>query len=385
MAFLAARILPGALCIISELFAEFVAWRATSQTKRPQAYLDTAVGAEQRRRRSATLILCGYLFFPDSDDLGLMDVFQLEGECIRFGEFDVQPITDAVNHAAITVGNKFEEGVFGYKVCGHSARTLREAHRIILLNAVRECVDKDARWATQGEVPTEERFPTPQRCTVVAVKPNSIRLRDDTSGNTHVVHMAVHPTAKGYTVVPPVFSRAGEVLFERNTRLPRGATGNAGELHGAQLLKENDSVSVWTTPVDGDPAKKALMAVLCYTMDDTPLWPAFSHDAAFNIVATGTPEQPTRLEVFDASVAFAAVHRSATTLAHYLYSPTKTGDKEIQGQGVGKSKYLEYICSLFGPNLVDFVTDYERFVTRDKFSAKGFGKIYTIADDIEVR
>jgi hypothetical protein len=383
MAFLAACVLPEALENIPQLFSEFVTWRASSHTKRPQAYLDTAVDASQKRRRSATLILCGYLFFPDSDDLGLMDVFQLEGECIRFGEFDVQPITEAVKHAAITVDNKFEGGVFGYKVCGHSARTLREAHRIILLNAVRECVDKDARWATQDEVPVAPRFPTLQTFTVAGVKQNAIRLRDEMSGRTQVVHMAVHPTANGYTAVPPVFSRAGEVLFERNTRLSRGATGAAGELHGAQRLKENDVVSVWTTPVDGDPVKKALMAVLCYTMDDTPLWPAFSRDAAFNIVATGTPEQPTRLEVFDASMAYAAVYRLPTTVAHYLYSPTKTGDKEIQGQGVGKSKFVEYNCSLFGPNLVDVVTDYETFVTKDKFTSKGFGKLYTIADDIK--
>jgi hypothetical protein len=382
MAFLAAGVLHESLDIIPQLFSEFVAWRATSSTKRPQAFLDTASGAEQRRRRSATLILCGYLFFPDSDDLGLMDVFQLEGECIRFGELDVQPITEAVKHAAVTVGNDLETGVFGYKVCGHSARTLREAHRIILLNAVRECVDKNARWATQEEVPVAARFPSLQTFTVAGIGQNAVRLRDEKDGKTHVVHMAVHPMANGYTVVPPVFSRAGEVLFERNTRLSRGAAGTAGELHGAQLLKKDDEVSVWTTPVDGDPAKKALIAVLCYTMDDTPLWPAFSRDAAFNIVATGTPDQPTRLEVFDASLAFAAVHRQPTTVAHYLYSPTKTGDKEIQGQGVGKSKFMEYNCSVFGPNLVDTVTDYETFVSKDKFTSKGFGKLYTTVDDV---
>ena len=35
-----------------------------------------------------------------------MDVFQLEGECIRFGEFDVQPIAEAVKHAAIIVDHQ---------------------------------------------------------------------------------------------------------------------------------------------------------------------------------------------------------------------------------------------------------------------------------------
>ena len=43
MAFLAACVLPEALENIPQLFSEFVAWRASSHTKRPQAYLDTAV------------------------------------------------------------------------------------------------------------------------------------------------------------------------------------------------------------------------------------------------------------------------------------------------------------------------------------------------------
>ena len=103
--------------------------------------------------------------------------------------------------------------------------------------------------------------------------------RVDDPADTCVVHMAVHPSTdedgKSYTVVPPVFTLTGELLFERHARLTRGALGApAVELHGAQLLRQGDRVHVFTTPVDE--RKEALVAAVCTNLDeaieDFPRW-----------------------------------------------------------------------------------------------------------------
>ena len=179
--------------------------------------------------------------------------------------------------------------------------------------------------------------------------------RVDDPADTCVVHMAVHPSTdedgKSYTVVPPVFTLTGELLFERHARLTRGALGApAVELHGAQLLRQGDRVHVFTTPVDE--RKEALVAAVCTNLDEaiedfprwcvplvddartTPLTPccAAGRDSlvvmwAFSTssVAARCEAKPSRMDVFHACMSFTIVHRQPSTVVMYFYSPTKTG------------------------------------------------------------
>lgn len=72
-----------------------------------------------------------------------------------------------------------------------------------------------------------------------------------------------------------------------------------------------------------------------------------------DIVDTGTKEVPTPLEVTNAVIAHGIVHRTPSTDALYLYSPTKTGVDNVPGQGVGKSEFQRFVTAVAGANVVD--------------------------------
>jgi hypothetical protein len=184
-------------------------------------------------------------------------------------------------------------------------------------------------------------------------------------------------------VVPVVFSPAGDLVFERYTRCTRGAVGTPHELHGAQLLRAGDEVSIWTTPVAGEPTKHALVAAVCWKGEWTSLDCGGTNQAAFNMVSTGSAASPTPLEVVDAVFAHAVVHREPSTVVTYMNSPTKTGDKNVPGQGIGKTEWLRRNLGCAGPNLVDIVNDYEKLVKTDNFSDKGHSALFTLTDDVE--
>ena len=160
MAFLAEHIFPGVLeAMEALLFCSYREWRIGSKKEKPSDYLLHAE-PHDKPQRAATLLLCGYLFFPDSTELGVADIFQqLNGEGMRFGELDIRCIDAPIVHAGMLVDNKLDARVFGYAIRGHSARTLRCAHRFILLDAVRYFVEPSARWAKQAEVPVTPRYP----------------------------------------------------------------------------------------------------------------------------------------------------------------------------------------------------------------------------------
>ena len=213
-------------------------------------------------------------------------------------------------------------------------------------------------------------------------------LRREDTWDELTLDMAVHSCVSSGngsgTVVPLVFSPVNDIVFERFTRCPRSATGTERELHGAQLLREGDEVTVWTTPSADDPASKCLVAARCWNLECT-LIPEVAglEGLAFDIVDKGTPEVPTPLEVITAVFAYSVVHRQPSTVVPYLYSPTKTGDETLQGQGVGKTLWLRRSLAAVGPNLVDVVNDHDRLVKNDQFNDKGYSSLFTIIDDIE--
>ena len=368
-------------------------WRVSRQAHRkPQAYMDDAADANDKERRAATLVLCGYVFFPDSDGvMGVSDVFQRSGEGLRYGDFRVEAIMEDLVHGALTLSSDLVKGIIGFKLFGHAERTLKTAHRIILCDAVRHIFGKHARLATLDEVPTQP-IDKLDRYTVTKQSQTEVEVTD--METTRTVRFAVHPsvrtTENSGTVVPVVFSPAGELVFERHSPCTRGAVGAHDELHGAQLLRKGDVVSVWTTPVAEKPTETALMAAICWNDLDAARWPGMprsneqnNHHAVFNIVSPGTAERPTPVEVVDAVFAHGVVHREPTTVASYLFSPTKTGDDNVPGQGVGKTAWLRCSMACVGPNLVDMVNDYDRLVKTDQFTDKGHSTFFTLVDDID--
>jgi hypothetical protein len=243
---LAADFYPAVLDVHQAMLKEFRDWRSSkSDRRKPQAFWAEAASAAEAARRAATLVLCGYLFFPDSAGaMGVSDVFQLCGEGLRYGEFGVATFEHGFQHGALTVKNNLEAGVVGFKVAGHAARTLKTVHRIILLDAVKTHLGPDARWAMPDEVPVDR--PASEVYVVTRRAEKKLELEHVTTGDKRVVQLAVHPcamsTENSGTVVPVVFSPAGDLVFERYTRCTRGAVGAPLELHGAQLLREGDEV-----------------------------------------------------------------------------------------------------------------------------------------------
>jgi hypothetical protein len=85
----------------------------------------------------------------------------------------------------------------------------------------------------------------------------------------------------------------------------------------------------------------------------------------------------------DAVFAHAVVHREPSTVVTFMNSPTKTGDKDVPGQGVGKTEWLRRSLACAGPNLVDMVNDHDKLVKTDNFSDKGHSALFTLTDDVE--
>ena len=108
---------------------------------------------------------------------------------------------------------------------------------------------------------------------------------------------------------------------------------NEGGLHGAQLLRSGDWVTVWTTPsaevAEGPPC---LVAARCWNLECT-LIPAIDglEGLAFDIVDSGTEELPTPLETFNATIAYGVVHRQPATVVPYLFSPRVPGSPHQDG------------------------------------------------------
>ena len=185
-------------------------------------------------------------------------------------------------------------------------------------------------------------------------------------------------------MVPLVFSPTNELVFERFTRCTRDAVGAERELHGAQLLRAGDEVTVWTTPSAEDSGSMCLVAARCWNLECALIPNAEGlQGLAFDIVDSGTPELPTPLEVVNAVIAFGVVHRQPSTVIPYVFSPTKTGGETTPGQGIGKTEWLRRSLAAVGPNLVDMVNDHDRLVKNDQFNDKGHTSIFTLIDDVE--
>ena len=392
---------PQVLAEYDEMIKEYADWRQRQDEgmRKPEFYFNGATEKAQRIRRAATLTMCGYIFLPDSaDGIGVTGVFQMSGssraEGIRYGEFKVLPLSpEGFQHGVLDVTNDLAEGLVGYRVRGHAAHTLKMAHRIILRDAVRTVFNADtADWApaeaARAWLPQPEEMWVVQRCSARELVLQ--RVGADIDEVELVLDMAVHETgassaARAGTVVPVVFTPTNEVVFERFTRCTRGADTNEGGLHGAQLLRSGDWVTVWTTPsaevAEGPPC---LVAARCWNLECT-LIPAIDglEGLAFDIVDSGTEELPTPLETFNATIAYGVVHRQPATVVPYLFSPTKTGDESTPGQGVGKTQFLRCSLAAVGPNLVDVVNDHDRLVKNDQFNDKGHASLFTIVDDIE--
>ena len=386
---LAASFYPGVLNDYNAMLNEYLLWRESKGegARKPQKFIAEAAGdAPKAVRRAATLTICGYIFMPGSDGIGVNDVFQLSGEGVRYGEFDVLPLGESLKHGVLSVGNNLATGLLGFRVRGHAAHTLKAAHRIIMLDAVQAHFGEAASWAA----PEAARVWMQQPKDLFVVQKCSARelvLRSNTSLETRSLQLAVHRCASSKdctgTVVPLVFCPANELVFERSTRCPRGAVGAEREQHGAQLLRAGDEVTVWTTPSAEEPGKDCLVAARCWNLECS-LLPEVAGLAglAFDIVDNGTEDLPTPLEVVNATIAHGVVHRQPATVAPYVYSPTKQGVQNMPGQGVGKSEWLRFITACAGPNLVDTVNDHERLVASDAFNDKGFSSIFQICDDV---
>jgi len=392
---LAATYYPDVLRWYGDMIEEFTDWRKEQDEGRtkPQFFFDEVRGAGQLAlRRAATLTICGYIFLPDSTDIGVTGVFQMSGssraEGIRYGEFAVLPMTDeGFKLGVLNVRNDLDNGFIGYRVRGHAAHTLKMAHRIILQDAIQTAFGGEAKWA-EPEAARAWLARPEETWTVQSCSARQLVLQRDDTWDELTLDMAVHSCASSGngsgTVVPLVFSPINDIVFERFTRCPRSATGTERELHGAQLLQEGDKVTVWTTPSADDPARKCLVAARCWNLE-CALIPEVAGvtGLAFDIVDEGTKEMPTPLEVITATFAFSVVHRQPSTVVPYLYSPTKTGDETLQGQGVGKTQWLRRSLAAVGPNLVDVVNDHDRLVKTDQFNDKGYAALFTIIDDIE--
>jgi hypothetical protein len=375
---LAASFYPSVLDKYGDMVQEHIDWYDSKDVgqRKPHKFILEAEACAVARR-AATLTMCGYIFLPDSVDIGVTDVFQLSGEGRRYGEFGVLPL-NKFQHGVMAVDVNLAEGLVGYRIRGHAAHTLKMAHRIILLDAVKEQFGDGAEWAGPEAArawvtPPEGGVWTVQSCT----KQELVVQRGD---ERSVLKMAVHAcTASGDssgTVVPVVFDLANELVFERATRCPRGAAGTARELHGAQLLQPGDEVTVWTTPSAEDPGQLCLVAGRVWNLERgcAPL--------VFDIVDNGTDELPTPLETLNAVIAYGVVHRQPSTVVPYLFSPTKTGADATPGQGLGKTELVRRALAAVGPNLVDMVNDHERLVKNDQFNDKGHSSLFTLIDDI---
>ena len=87
-------------------------------------------------RRAATLTMCGYIFLPDSVDIGVTDVFQLSGEGRRNGEFGVLPL------------NKFQHGP-GVMAVAEDAPSVR----VCLTPALASTAEQQAAVRAPGGLP----------------------------------------------------------------------------------------------------------------------------------------------------------------------------------------------------------------------------------------
>ena len=337
---LAATYYPAVLTEYREMINDYIKWREEKDEgmRKPQKFISEAAGAAETFRRAATLAICGYIFMPDAADgsIGLTDVFQLSGEGIRYGEFDVLPLsTRGFQHGVLAVSNNLAGGLVGYRVRGHAAHTLKMAHRIIMRDAVKTFFGEKADWA--GAEAARAWLPQPEEMWVVRhCSARELVLQRKDADEELVLEMAVHTCASSSdssgTVVPLVFSPANELVFERSTRCTRGASGTEREQHGAQLLRDGDEVTVWTTPSAEDPGRTCLVAARCLNLE-CALIPSVDglEGLAFDIVDNGTPELPTPLEVVNAVIAFGVVHRQPSTVIPYLCSPTKTGVETTPG------------------------------------------------------
>jgi hypothetical protein len=387
---LAASFYPSVLDDFEKMLGEYKEWKDMKgeSSKMPKKFLAEAGPAEAARRR-ATLTICGYIFMPDSSAIGVSDVFQLGGEGIRYGEFDVLPLAGSLQHGVLAVSSSLEDGLLGYRIRGHSTHTLKKAHRLILEDAVKTHFGEAARWAAANEArawlqPPDDAFVVDQ-CT-----PRELVLRTR-DGAQKTILLAVHQCTPSSdcsgTVVPLVFAPTNELVFERSTRCPRGAAGATHERHGAQLLRPGDVVTVWTTPAADNQGAPCLIAARIWnlhTLGECALLPSITGLAglAFDVVDTGTEAVPTPLEVMDAVVAHGIVHRTPATVALYLYSPTKTGVENVPGQGVGKSMYQRFITAAAGANVVDTVNDYKNLVENNQFCDIGHTSLFMIVDDV---
>ena len=387
---LAASFYPAVLDGYNAMLKEFLQWRTSQDegARKHQSFIDAAQDKAEKARRMATLTICGYIFMPGATGIGIADVFQMSGDGIRYGEFDVLPIGEGgLVHGALSVVNKFDAGLFGYRIRGHAAHTLKVAHRIILEDAVKTHFGPSARWATPEVARAWVQRPTAGLFMVTSCSPGELVLSDVSTEEERTLDMAVHPCASSKdntgTAVPLVFSVTSELVFERSSRCPRGAVGAERELHGAQRLKPGDEVTVWTTPNAEDAARECLVAARCWNLD-CPVVPTVEglEGLAFDVVDTGTKDLPTPLEVMNATIAHGVIHREPATVALYLFSPTKTGVESTPGQGLGKTEWLRRGAACMGPCLVDTVNDYERLVANDQFSDKGHSALFTIVDDV---
>jgi hypothetical protein len=382
---LAACFYPTILDEYGDMVQEYINWYDLKDVgqRKPHKFILEADACDVARR-AATLTMCGYIFLPDSVDIGVTDVFQLSGEGRRYGEFGMLPL-NKFQHGVMAVDVNLTAGLVGYRVRGHAAHTLKTAHRIILLDAVKELFGDGAEWAGTAAArawvtPPEGGFWTVQSCS----KQELVVQRGE---ERSTLKMAVHTcTASGDcsgTVVPVVFNLANELVFERATRCPRGAEGNARELHGAQLLQPGDEVTMWTTPSAEDPGQLCLVAARVWNLGGA-LLPEVNglEGLAFDIVDSGTQELPTPLETLNAVIAYGVVHRQPSTVVPYLFSPTKTGGDATPGQGLGKTELVRRALAAVGPNLVDMVNDHERLVKNDQFNDKGYASIFTLIDDV---
>jgi hypothetical protein len=374
---------------------EYHKWRTSNKGSPPSEYVEKEE-PHLRERQRATLMLFGYICVPGRDTVGIDAIFQAEGEAQCFGKFEVLPLCKPVSRGVLQVANALDDGFVGFRVRGHLPHTFTTVHRFVFLDAVRTHVDTAASWAPKTEaaqrwLPPAHEVVAPEISTVCAVDAEDCTVRVTNGlGDETTLHYARHPVANEFgSAVPPVFSLAHELVFEANTRCPRGITPDVAGAHGVERLKEGDLVQFWTTEGCGVPCIVAARHWSLHTgaAPECALVEGEGDELVVELadVGTPTPEEITPALGMMLVEGFIIRNRDRSTIIVYLFSPTSAGESEgnRSGQGSGKSMRQQmYAKKILGLANSEIVGDYEKQIEKNDFSDKGVDKIYLIYDEL---
>jgi hypothetical protein len=308
----------------------------------------------------------------------------------------VLPFCKPVSRGVLKVDNALDEGFVGFRVRGHLPHTFTTVHRFVFLDAVRTHVDAAATWAPKADaarrwLPPAHEVVEPQLCTVrwVDTAEGTVCVVD-ALGDEITLRYARHTVANEFgTVVPPVFSLLHELVFEANTRCPRGITPDVAGAHGVERLKVGDLVQFWTMEGGGGPCIVAARHWSLHTgvAPECALVEGDGDELVIELVDVGepTPEEITPALGMMLIEGFIIRNRDRSTIVLYLYAPTSAGETEgnRSGQGSGKStRTQEFGKKILGLANTEIIGDYEKQIEKNEFSDKGVDKLYLIYDEI---